>query len=98
MFKVAETLVHGRAFMDHPLAIAGDRRLLTACEILIARLPLQEPGQLRSADLHNVVQAITRHVCSLELYWHNYLANMGYGSKHPLRAMGESRENEHADQ
>ncbi|GMK57174.1 hypothetical protein CspeluHIS016_0400080 [Cutaneotrichosporon spelunceum] len=43
LFAAEDTITHARRFLDHPLAIRTDSRLVATCQLLTHRLPLHQP-------------------------------------------------------
>ncbi|BEI86267.1 hypothetical protein CcaverHIS002_0605540 [Cutaneotrichosporon cavernicola] len=43
LFAAEDTITHARRFLEHPLAIRTDSRLVATCQLLTHRLPLHQP-------------------------------------------------------
>ncbi|EIW72511.1 hypothetical protein TREMEDRAFT_41800 [Tremella mesenterica DSM 1558] len=90
LFAGEETIRHSRQFLEHPLSISTDARLVSSSELLTLRLPLHQPYSIlpASASMPGLDEKLIesrRKVDEWYTYWEQYFVERGVPATDLLR-------------
>ncbi|ORY25445.1 hypothetical protein BCR39DRAFT_287210 [Naematelia encephala] len=88
LFPDNTVVTFGRRFLNHPLSLPGDSRLVAAIELHSLRLPMHDPYHaIPQHKLLSLLQTYNKSVDDWAAYWHGYYDSIGRGEDDGLRKL-----------
>ncbi|WOO78184.1 Transcriptional activator of proteases prtT [Vanrija pseudolonga] len=82
LFAAEDTIKHCRWFLEHPLSIQSDVRLVSTCELLTLRIPMHQPFSIwpsatRIPDIDDRIQEANDSFVTWFKHWDEHFTKIG---------------------